>query len=88
MFINGTIIYLSKEAPVTIKLSALQRWNEWDVIFIQKGNSFEATPVELGEKNGKNAEVIKGIKAGQSYVSENSYLLKAELGKSSASHDH
>lgn len=88
MFINGSIIYLSKDAPVTIKLSALQRWNEWDVIFIQKGNSFEATPVELGEKNGKNAEVIKGIKAGQSYVSENSYLLKAELGKSSASHDH
>lgn len=88
MFINGSIIYLSKNAPITIKLSALQRWNEWDVIFIQKGNSFEATPIELGEKNGKYAEVIKGIKAGQSYVAENSYLLKAELGKSSASHDH
>lgn len=88
MFINGSIIYLSKSAPVTIELSALQRWKDWDVIFIQKGNSFEATPVELGERNSKNVEVIEGIKAGQAYVVENSYLLKAELGKSSAKHDH
>ena len=88
MFINGSIVYLSKVAPVTIALSALQRLRDWDVVFLQKGNSFEATPVKLGERNGKNAEVVSGIKPGQSYVVENSYLLKAELGKSSASHDH
>lgn len=88
MYINGSIVYVSKQAPVTVELSALQRWRDGDVVFIQKDNSFEAAPVTLGERNSKNVEVISGIKAGQSYVIENSYLLKAELGKSSASHDH
>lgn len=88
MYINASILYLSKNAPVTVESSALQHWRDWDIVFINKGNSFEATPVTLGEKSNNKVEVISGLKPGQSYVVENSFILKAELGKSSASHDH
>jgi cobalt-zinc-cadmium efflux system membrane fusion protein len=33
-------------------------------------------------------EVLKGFSAGEQYATGNSFILKAELGKDSASHDH
>ena len=33
-------------------------------------------------------EVLKGLAAGETYVSEGSFLIKADIGKSGASHDH
>ena len=33
-------------------------------------------------------EVLNGIQPGELYVTENSFLLKADIGKSGASHDH
>ena len=33
-------------------------------------------------------EVLEGLNPGDRYVVENSYLLKADLEKSGASHDH
>ena len=88
MFVDAAITYVQKEVPVLVVLSALQRMGDEDIIFVQKENSFEATPVELGTKNSDKVEVISGLKAGQSYVSENSFLLKAEIGKSEADHEH
>ncbi len=38
--------------------------------------------------DGQFTEVLSGLKAGDSYVVENSFLLKADLEKSGASHDH
>ena len=43
---------------------------------------------ELGDKFNGFVEVKSGLKAGQIYAAGNSYLLKAELGKSGATHDH
>lgn len=88
MYVNATITYLSKNVPVAIELSALQRWRDKDIVFVQQGNNFEATPITLGEKNDQQVEVTSGLKSGQFYVVENSFLLKAELGKSEASHEH
>jgi cobalt-zinc-cadmium efflux system membrane fusion protein len=42
----------------------------------------------LGEKFNGFVEVKSGLKVGQKYAAGNSYLIKAELGKSGASHDH
>jgi cobalt-zinc-cadmium efflux system membrane fusion protein len=45
-------------------------------------------PLRLGGSDGKFTEVVSGLNAGDWYVTENSYLIKAELEKSAASHDH
>lgn len=57
-----------------------------DVLFVQQGNFFEATPIILGQKDNKWVEVISGLDAGQHYVSKNSFFMKTELGKNEASH--
>ncbi|KTD72617.1 efflux RND transporter periplasmic adaptor subunit [Legionella tucsonensis] len=87
MYINGAIIINKKMAPVTVLLSAIQKMNKKDVVFVQQGDSFEATPVLLGEKDDQWVEVISGLDAGQRYVSKNSFYIKAELGKEGASHE-
>lgn len=87
MYVNGEIIINEKTVPVAVRLSAIQRQGEQEVVFVQKGDFFEATPVTLGQQDNQWAEVLSGLNAGQKYVTKNSFFIKAELGKEGASHD-
>ncbi len=88
MYVNGAITIKEKTVPVAVLLSAIQRLNDKDVIFVRQGDYFEATPVILGEKDEQWVEVVSGLDVGQPYVSKNSFFMKAELGKEGASHEH
>jgi len=66
----------------------LQSFRDWTVVFIQIGDTYEIRPLELGRSDGRYTEVLNGLNAGDRYVVENSYLIKADIEKSGASHDH
>lgn len=78
------------QTPVALRVDnrALQAFRDWQVVFIQVGDVYEIRPLELGASDGQFTEVLSGLNAGDRYVVENSYLLKADLEKSGASHDH
>ncbi len=86
--LEGTITLA--EIPVTLRIDnrALQTFRDWQVVFIQVGDEYEIRPLELGRSDGKFTEVLGGLNNGDRYVVDNSYLLKADLEKSGASHDH
>jgi cobalt-zinc-cadmium efflux system membrane fusion protein len=44
--------------------------------------------LELGREAGPWVEVLGGLEPGTEYVTENSYIIKADIEKSGASHDH
>lgn len=88
MYINATITLSDSPVAVAVSHSALQRWRDWDVVFVKQGNIFEAAPVTLGEQDGDWVEITSGLKAKQAYVVKNSFFLKADLDKAGASHDH
>jgi cobalt-zinc-cadmium efflux system membrane fusion protein len=44
--------------------------------------------LELGDNDGKFVEVLGGLKPNTEYVTENSFLIKADIEKSGASHGH
>ena len=56
--------------------------------FEKYGNFFEARTLELGADDGNWVKVLEGLKAGEQYVAQNSFVVKAEIEKSSAVHDH
>jgi cobalt-zinc-cadmium efflux system membrane fusion protein len=87
-FVKGAVTLSSARAPVTVKASALQTLFSFDVVFSQHGDVYQARPLELGRRTGDRVEVLKGLAAGETYVSEGSFLIKADIGKTGASHDH
>jgi len=71
-----------------VKESAIQTLFDFTVVFSQHDDLYQARPLELGRRGDGFIEVLKGLKAGERYVTENSFLIKADIGKSGASHDH
>ncbi len=82
LFVTGELFVEEIEAPVAVRPSAIQNVNEKTVIFTAEGVVFEAREVELGTNDGSYVQVLSGLNAGDRYVAGNSFLLKAELGKS------
>jgi membrane fusion protein, heavy metal efflux system len=81
---------VSGEARVAkaISVEAVQTLRDAPMVFGRYGNVFEARPVVLGRSDGVNVEVMKGLEIGEQYAARNSYVIKADIGKASASHDH
>lgn len=88
LFINVHLTQSETVVPVAVKAEALQTFRDWDVVFIKAGNLFEAKPLELGRREGEWVEVISGLTPGTEYAAKNSFIVKADVMKSGASHDH
>jgi membrane fusion protein, heavy metal efflux system len=88
LFVTGEVEVAVTPAPVAVKVEALQRLRDWDVVFLAAGDVFEAQPIELGRRDRTHVEVVSGLASGQRYVDASSFILKAEAGKSGATHDH
>jgi len=86
--VEGWVDIAQTAVPLMVDNRALQSFRDWQVVFIQIGDTYEIRPLELGRSDGQFTEVLSGLNVGDSYVVENSFLLKADLEKSGASHDH
>lgn len=86
--VNIELIAGEVDVPVAVSVDAIQTVRDWSVVFGRYDQQLEARPLELGRSDGKFVEVLKGLNAGEKYAGTNSFLIKAELGKASASHDH
>jgi membrane fusion protein, heavy metal efflux system len=87
-FITAEVVVAKRTVPLAVKTSGLQPFRDFTVVYAQVGESYEVRMLELGVQNGDWVEVLGGLKPGTRYVTENSYLLKADVEKSAASHDH
>ncbi len=84
LFVTAEVATGETDAPVTVKLAALQTWKDKPVVFVEDGDAFAAREVELGVRDSESVEILSGLLPGDKYVSENSFILKAELGKGEA----
>ena len=93
LFLPGT--YVTAEVtvgthpvPLAVKRTGLQAFRDFTVVYAQIGDEYEVRMLELGRQDREWIEVLGGLDPGTRYVSENSYLVKADIEKSGASHDH
>ena len=88
MSVRGEVLVNKHQVPLAVKTSALQRFRDFTVVFAKVGENYEVRMLELGASDGTWTEVKGGLKPGTTYVAENSFLVKADIEKSGASHDH
>ena len=86
--VKARITVEQQPAALVVPFSALQSFRDWEVVFVRVGDTYEVRPVELGKRDATQVEVLSGLKIGDAVVVEQSYLIKADIEKSGASHDH
>ena len=87
-FVTLELVLDERTVPLAVSSEAIQTIRDWSVVFVKYGNFFEARPLELGEDDGNWVEVLQGLSVGEHYVAKNSFVVKAEIEKSFAVHDH
>ena len=88
LFATGAVATAEQPIPVAVSLDAIQSLEGRDVVFVREGDRFAARDVTLGRRDSAIVEILNGLKAGEPYASKNSFVVKAELAKGSASHEH
>lgn len=88
LFVSARLILSAKPVAIAVRASAIQTVENRSVVFVRNGDKFEARDVELGARDSDNVEILFGLLDGDRYAAKNSFIVKAELGKGSASHEH
>ncbi len=88
LFVTGEVLLEEAEVPVAVKAGGLQTYRNRTVIFVNEGSFYEPLAIQPGRRDGEWIEVTSGLKPGIRYVAENSFIIKADILKSGASHDH
>lgn len=88
LYVDATLTAGIRKVPVAVRSTALQSFRDWTVVFRKSGDQYEAAPVEVGASDGTWTEVTSGLEPGTEYVSEGSFVVKADILKSEAEHDH
>ena len=57
-------------------------------VFVKINDEYRFKPLVLGQSDDHFYEVVDGLESGDEYVSKNSYLIKADIEKSEAEHEH
>jgi len=87
-FIRGDVEVARYEVSLAVKRKALQSFRDFTVVYAKVGDEYEVRMLELGREAGEWIEVLGGLKLGAEYVTDNSFIIKADIEKSGASHDH
>jgi cobalt-zinc-cadmium efflux system membrane fusion protein len=88
LFATARLILAARNVAVAVRRSAIQTLENKTIVFVREDrDKIEARPVELGDSDPKFVEIRAGLSAGEHYVAENSFVVKAEMGKGDADHD-
>ena len=73
---------------VAVPRAALQTIGGENIVFVRTADGFEKREIVLGKGDSTSVEAVFGLDAGEEIAVSNSFVLKAELGKSEAEHVH
>ena len=80
LFVDGQVVFAEVPVEIAVKAAAIQTIDEKPVVFVYDGKSFVARDLEIGQRDDENVEINSGLKPGEKYATENSFVLKSALG--------
>lgn len=87
-FVTADVAVEEQRVDLSVPRTALQTINGETVIFVRTAGGFEKREVALGTEDDRNVQIVFGVMPGETIAVTNTFLLKAELGKSEAGHSH
>ena len=88
LMIEGAIHTNSIPVSVAVNKNSLQTLEGRTGVFVKHNDAYVFTPVITGQADNHFIEIISGLAAGATYVVDNSFLIKADIQKSEAEHNH
>ena len=88
MFVTGDIEVEKVDAQLVIENKAIQTMEGRTGVFIQNNDHYECRPLSVGKRDSQYTEVVSGLSLGERYVTEMSFLIKADIEKAGAEHEH
>jgi cobalt-zinc-cadmium efflux system membrane fusion protein len=88
LFVTARVEMERETVAVGVPDGAVQRVEGKDVVFLQDEEGFVPREVRLGRTDGEWTEVLAGLEPGERYAAAGGFILKSELMKSEAGHDH
>ena len=86
--LHGRVVVNAVTVPLAVRTEALQPFRDFTVVYANFGEVYEVRMLELGRKSSEWTEVLGGIKPGTKYAAKGSFLIRQDIEKSGASHDH
>jgi cobalt-zinc-cadmium efflux system membrane fusion protein len=87
MFVTAHVLD-PEPAQVAIPRDALQTVERRHAVFVATPEGFALREVALGREGETTSEVVSGLAAGERIAVTNTFLLKAELARAEATHEH
>ena len=88
MFIKASIAVSQSGVAIRVPKSAIHVQDGKTVVFANEEGAFKPRPVTVGRQNDHYAEITQGLKPGDTFASEGSFLIKAQLSKASFGDGH
>jgi len=88
LLVEGRIIIEEFNVLLAVEKNGLQQLGGRSGVFVQEEDTYHFAPLVLGRKDEHYVEVLSGLEESQRYVNRNSYLIKADIEKSEAEHEH
>jgi membrane fusion protein, heavy metal efflux system len=88
MAVEGSITVSRQDIPLAVRTSGLQPFRDFTVVYARVGDTYEVRMLELGRKTPDWTEVRGGLEPGAEYVTDGAFLIRADIDKLGASHDH
>ena len=86
--LHGKVMVSAVTVPLAVRTEALQPFRDFTVVYANFGEMYEVRMLELGRKSSEWTEVLSGIKPGTKYAAKGSFLIRQDIEKSGATHDH
>jgi membrane fusion protein, heavy metal efflux system len=88
MALRGRVSINAVQVPLAVRTEAIQPFRDFKAVFANYGNDYEVRMLTLGRSSPEWTEVLGGLKPGTPYVTKGSFLVRADIEKSGAGHDH
>lgn len=88
VFVTAQISIAEQPVELCVPRAALQTIEGQQNLFVRTEEGFEKREVVIGRGDDRHVEIVFGLDPGEVIATTRTFVLKAELGKGEAGHDH